>query len=108
MVAGPCNHRNRTAGHAIPLAFQSLHRQGRGNHVRRHRAFVITSGRRAKNASDAAGRGWGALPIGHEGPRLDGFSWCPLVRLWVTWSTPRVTCRDAATVSPLPQGICPI
>lgn len=81
-VAGPRNHRNRPTVHATPLVFQSLHRQGRGDYERRHRAFVIASGRRAKTASDAAGRGWGALPIGHEGPGGDRFARCPLVTLW--------------------------
>jgi len=107
MVAGPCNHRNRTAGHAIPLAFQSLHRQGRGNHVRRHRAFVITSGRRAKNASDAAGRGWGALPTGHEGPRLDGFSWCPLVTLWSDMVNAESHVQGRCDCLPSPPGDMP-
>jgi len=107
MVAGPCNHRNRTAGHAIPLAFQSLHRQGRGNHVRRHRAFVITSGRRAKNASDAAGRGWGALPTGHEGPGLDGFSWCPLVTLWGDMVNAESHVQGRCDCLPSPPGDMP-
>lgn len=58
MVAGPRNHRNRTAVH------------------------LIAPGRRAKKASDAAGRGWSPLPIGHEGPGLYGFARCSLVAYW--------------------------
>lgn len=68
VVAGPRNHRNRTAVHATGLAFQSPHRPGRGSHEGCHRVFVVASGRRAEGASHAAGRGWSALPIGHEGP----------------------------------------
>ena len=73
--------------------------------MRRHRAFVITSGRRVKNASDAAGRGWGALPTGHEGPGLDGFSWCPLVTLWGDMVNAESHVQGRCDCLPSPPGI---
>ena len=66
---------------------------------------MITSARRAKNASDAAGRGWGALPTGHEGPGRDGFSWCPLVTLWGDMVNAESHVQGRCDCLPSPPGI---
>lgn len=52
--------------------------------------------------------GLGALPAGHEGPGLDGFSWCPLVTLWGCYGQRRESRAGTLRLSPLSQGICPI
>jgi hypothetical protein len=67
VVAGP--RYEPTRGRGLKVAFQSLHRQGGGNQVRRHRSFAIASARRTKEGGGSERRSLTVLERAALGPR---------------------------------------